>query len=290
MTDWSWFFADDWKVSPNLTLNPACVTMSTAFRPRGTASSRSYDYPAALATGNVQDGFVFASNFDPESVPGAAGLELHIAEQQEQSSRPDYNNFMPRVELRVVPLPDTKVVIRGGYGIFYERITGAFANSLRQGPPFFRELQLNDAGNWNTIPNDVPTFPVPDMSVGIRRRRADSGGDNDPDTEFEAFETQMVSPDLVDAVPAPVELHHAVGVPAELVARGGLRRQQGQQAPAVGEHAIRRWTSMRSASCRAPAFPAADSRGNYYDIDDDEFVNLDTPPPGCDRRTIRAIA
>ena len=36
----------------------------------------SYDYPAALATGRVQDGFVFASNFKEESVAGAAGLGL----------------------------------------------------------------------------------------------------------------------------------------------------------------------------------------------------------------------
>ena len=31
--------------------------------------------------------------------------------------------------------------------MFYERTTGGFANSLRQAPPFFRELQLNNLGD-----------------------------------------------------------------------------------------------------------------------------------------------
>ena len=30
-----------------------------------------------------------------------------------------------------------------------------------------------------------------------------------------------------------------------------------------------------------PGVPGGGFTGNYYDIDDDEFVNLDTPPPGC---------
>ena len=45
-----------------------------------------FDYPAALETGMVQDGFVFASNFDPNSVPGAAGSEPEDGGHQEHHS------------------------------------------------------------------------------------------------------------------------------------------------------------------------------------------------------------
>ncbi len=55
-----------------------------------------YDFPAALATGNVQDGFVFASNFDPNTVPGAAGLNLNISSRK-SIVPPDYSNLAPRV-------------------------------------------------------------------------------------------------------------------------------------------------------------------------------------------------
>ena len=120
-------------------------------------------------------------------------------------------------------------------GLFYERITGAFANSLRQGPPFFRELQLNDAGDWNTIPNDVPTFPVPNMRVAFDDGEPILVGDNDPDTEFEAFETQMVSPDLVTPFLHQWNFTTQWEFRPNWMIEVGLRRQQGQQALAVGE-------------------------------------------------------
>ena len=158
MTDWSWFLADDWKVTSSLTLNLGMRHDYYGFPSEQNGFLALYDFPAALATGNLQDGFVFASNFDPGSVPGAAGLDLNISSRK--SIVPgDYNNFAPRASFAWNPLAGREVVLRGGYGLFFERSTGAFANSLRQGPPFFRELQLNDAGNWNTVPRDVPTFP-----------------------------------------------------------------------------------------------------------------------------------
>src|SRR5262245_5550964 len=149
MTDWGWFVADDFKVSSNLTLNLGLRQDYYGFPSEKNGFLALYDFPAALATGNVQDGFVFASNFDPNSVPGAAGLDLVKADSKSIVD-PDFNNLMPRVSAAWSPFANKDIVLRGGYGLFHERVTGAFANSLRQGPPFFRELQLNDAGNWNT--------------------------------------------------------------------------------------------------------------------------------------------
>ncbi len=83
MTDWSWFIADDWRLSPNLTLNLGVRHDYYGFPSEKNGFLALYDFPAALATGNVQDGFVFASNFDPTSVPGAAGLDLKISEPHE---------------------------------------------------------------------------------------------------------------------------------------------------------------------------------------------------------------
>jgi hypothetical protein len=279
MTDWSWFIADDWRLSQNLTLNLGVRHDYYGFPSEKNGFLALYDFPAALATGNVQDGFVFASNFDPSSVPGAAGLDLTISDRQ-SIVQPDYNNIMPRVSMAWQPLGDRNVVVRGGYGMFYERVTGAFANSLRQGPPFFRELQLNDAGDWNTVPNDVPTFPVPGMSVGFDDGEPILVGDNDPGNEFEAFETQMVSTDLVTPF-----LHQW-----NLTSQWEFRPNWMLEVGYVGSKGSKllQWANMNQALdvdavglLRRRGVPGGGFTGNYYDIVDDEFVNLDTPPPGC---------
>ena len=279
MTDWSWFVADDWKLTSNLTLNLGVRHDVYGFPSERDGFLALYDFPAAVATGNVQDGFLFASNFDPSSVPGAAGLDLNIS-SRESIVPLDYNNFMPRVSVAWLPFAGKEVVFRGGYGLFYERITGAFANSLRQGPPFFRELQLNDAGDWNTIPNDVPTFPVPNMRVAFDDGEPILVGDNDPDTEFEAFETQMVSPDLVTPYLHQWNFTTQWEFRPNWLIEVGYVGSQGSK--------LLQWANLNQAIdvdavglLARPGAPGGGFTGNYYDIDDDEFVNLDTPPPGC---------
>ena len=79
---------------------------------------------------------------------------------------------MPRVGLAWTPFERRNVVLRGGYGVFYERTTGGFANSLRQAPPFFRELQLNNLGDWNVVPRDIPGAADSGVSDRLRRQRA----------------------------------------------------------------------------------------------------------------------
>ena len=279
MTDWSWFLADDWKLTSNLTLNVGVRHDFYGFPSEQNGFLALYDFPAALATGNVQDGFVFASNFDPTAVPGAAGLNLNISSRKSIVPS-DYNNLAPRIGFAWQPSSSGDVVVRGGWGLFYERVTGAFANSLRQGPPFFRELQLNDAGNWNTIPNDVPTFPVPNMRVGFDDGEPILVGDNDPDTEFEAFETQMVSSDLLTPY-----MHQW-----NLTTQWEFRPNWLLEAGYVGSKGSKllQWANLNQAIdvetvglLRRPGVPGGGFTGNYFEVDDDEFVTRDTPPAGC---------
>jgi hypothetical protein len=279
MTDWSWFIADDWRVSPRLTLNLGLRHDVYGFPSEQNGFLALYDFPAALATGNVQDGFVFASNFDPASVPGAADLDLTIS-SRDSIVAADYNNLAPRMTFAWLPAAGREFVVRGGYGLFFERMTGAFANSLRQGPPFFRELQLDDAGNWNTIPNDVPTFPVPDMSVGFDDGEPILVAAHDPDAEFEAFETQMVSTTLVTPY-----LHQW-----NLTTQWEFRPNWLVEIGYVGSKGSKllQWANMNQAQdvdgtgfLARPGVPGGGFTGNYFTVEDDEFINLVSPPPGC---------
>ena len=281
MNDVNAFIAEDWKLTSNLTLNLGVRWEYFGFPSEKNGLLAVFDYPAALATGNVQDGFVFASNFNPNSVPGASGLSLTTADSK--SIIPgDYNNVMPRVGFAWTPTEGRNFVLRGGYGLFYERTTGGFANSLRQAPPFFRELQLNNLGSYNVLPRDIPALPIPSFSIAFDDSEPLLVGSNDPDNEFEALETQMISPDLETpsmqqwSVNTQWEVRNNWLVEVGYIGSKGdnllqfINQNQAFDIDAIGGFLPR------------PGVPGGGFTGNYYDPDEDEFVNLKTPPPSCD--------
>jgi Carboxypeptidase regulatory-like domain len=280
MTDWSWFVADDWKVTPKLTLNVGVRHEFFGYPSEVNGLITVFDFPAALATGNIQNGFTFPSNFKPGSIAGAAGLNLRTADSK--SIIPgDYNNIMPRFGFAWSPFEGNKLILRGGYGIFFERTTGAFANSLRQAAPFFRESQLNDLGDWNTIPRDLPVFPIPSFSVGFDDGEPILVGSNDPDNEFEAFETQMISPDLATPYIQQWNLNAQWEFKPNWLIEIGYVGSKGTKLLQLANQ-NQAFDIDRVGLLRRAGVPGGGFTGNFYQIDDDTFVNLKTPPAGCD--------
>ena len=280
MSDWNWFLADDWKVTRSLTLNIGIRHEIFGYPSEVNGFMVTYDYPAALATGMVQDGFLFASNFDENSVPGAAGLGLKKSDSKSIIPS-DYNNFMPRFGFAWSPFGSGKFVIRGGYGMFYERITSGFANSLRQSPPFFRELQLNNLGNWNTYPRDTGSLPLPPMQIGFDDGEPILVSTLDPGTEFEAFETQMIPPGLA----TPYTQQWTLNTQWE------FRTNWLFELGYVGTKGTKLLTAINANQpldidtvgfLPRPGVPGGGFIGNYYTIVNDQFVNLRTPPSACD--------
>ena len=90
----SGFFEDDWKVTPQLTLN----------------LGMRYDFATPALNGKNQ-----MANFDPDAgalvFAGDSGLKTRSLVD------PNYTNFGPRVG--IAWSPDQKTVVRGGYGIYY---------------------------------------------------------------------------------------------------------------------------------------------------------------------------
>ena len=279
MSDWNWFVADDWKVTPHLTLNFGIRHEVFGFPYEVNGFLVNYDYPAALATGLVQDGFLFASNFDENSVPGAAGLGLKKADSKSIIPS-DYNNFMPRFGFAWSPWGSNKLVLRGGYGMFYERITGGFANSLRQSPPFFRELQLNNEGDWNSFPEDIGSLPIPPMLIGFDDGEPILVTALDPENEFEALETQMVPPGL--ATPYTQQWN--------LTTQWEFKPNWLFEVGYVGTKGTKLLQAINSNQpldidtigfLPRPGVPGGGFFGNYFTVDDDDnFVNTLTPT--CD--------
>jgi hypothetical protein len=280
MTDWNWFIADDWKVTPRLTFNVGVRQEYFGFPSEVNGLITVFDFPAALATGNIQDGFVFPSNFNPNSIAGATGLNLRKANGK--SIIPgDYNNIMPRFGFAWSPSASKPIVLRGGYGIFYERTTGAFANSLRQAAPFFREAQLDDLGDWNIVPRDIPVFPIPSFRVGFDDGEPILVGSNDPDNEFEAFETQMISPDLATPYIQQWNLNVQWEVKSNWMIEIGYVGTKGTKLLQIA-NLNQAFDIDKAGFLPRSGVPGGGFTGNFYTIEDDEFVNLKTPSPGCD--------
>lgn len=140
-TEWSFFVQDDWKVSPNLTLNLGLR----------------YDiFPSWREANGRMSNFLLASN----TIVKAAGENDRLIDT-------DYNNFGPRFGFAYRFGPDSRMVFRGGYGVFYA-LEGTDYPPLIRNSPFTSTVNFDEfAGNPGTfsLKTGPPVAPVQDPPV-----------------------------------------------------------------------------------------------------------------------------
>ncbi len=116
--DYAFFVQDDWKVRPNLTLNLGLR----------------YEYfPPIKDDLNRQSNIIFGPN-------GLVDAKVQVVDQL---FKPDKNNFGPQIGFAYSPgLFKEKAVIRGGFGIGYNRIPSVVFINSRGNPPFFSRFGI----------------------------------------------------------------------------------------------------------------------------------------------------
>jgi len=115
---YGWFVQDDWKVRPNLTLNLGLRW--------------EYFSPPSEVNGTLSNLFF-----------GSQDLTNATVRLTSQFYRPAYRNFAPRLGFAWSPLSGNhNLVVRGGFGIFYDRIPEALFGNATRNPPLFAALGI----------------------------------------------------------------------------------------------------------------------------------------------------
>jgi hypothetical protein len=148
MKDLSLFVQDDWRVRKGLTIN-AGVRYDLFGNPTDVQGRMGnyYTEDAAKALG-LKPGFYvdekspfFQPDFDPLQIgivvePGVGfNLDQVYKAPWRSTIKTDYNNIAPRIGFAWQLSP--KLVVRSGYGIFFERVSGAIKSDLQLSAPFF---------------------------------------------------------------------------------------------------------------------------------------------------------
>jgi hypothetical protein len=146
--DLSWFIADDWKITRSFTLNLGVRWDWFGWPVEANGFLGNFD-AATANTETLDGGFLVPSNV---GTTGISNIDTTVAATVRASTSStlldqDLNNFQPRIGFAWQPFGLQRTVIRGGYGIFFDRPSAAFINTVFSNYPFLREIEV-------TFPSD----------------------------------------------------------------------------------------------------------------------------------------
>lgn len=141
--DLSFYVSDDWKFSDRLTLNLGLRWDWFGLPTEKNGRFANFDFSRVTDPNDIRSGFILASN---ATETGFNAIDASLptiarADSKHTLNGQDLNNFAPRVGFAFKPFKSDKTVIRGGYGIFYDRPSAAFINTVYSNYPFFREIE-----------------------------------------------------------------------------------------------------------------------------------------------------
>ena len=162
--DFNAFIADDWHLSRSLTMNLGVRYEFFGLPEEVDGRIGNVDFDAISNFENPVNAFIVPKNV---KTTGFAALDSAIGASEKANNNhtlkgQDWNNVAPRLGLAWSP-GDQRMVVRGGYGIFFDRPSAAFINTVFSNYPFLREQEVTFPGSavplngaWS---QQDPTFP-----------------------------------------------------------------------------------------------------------------------------------
>jgi hypothetical protein len=166
MQDASWFLTDDWRVSDRLSLSAGLRWDWFGWPYERNGYIGNFDPALVTDTSNPINAIIVPSNirstpFDAVNAGIAAVTKVNT---KHTLNGQDLNNFAPRLGFAYGAAD--RHVVRGGYGIFYDRPSAAFMNTVFSNYPILREVeitvpsrQVQMADAWST--NVINGEPMP---------------------------------------------------------------------------------------------------------------------------------
>jgi hypothetical protein len=144
MNDVSAYVATDYKATKRLTLNAGFRWDWFGWPTETTGRIGNFDFEALTNTENPVAQFLVPDNVKTTgfaAIDGAITTSVR-ADNGHTLKGQDLNNFAPRIGFAFSPFDSNKLVIRGGYGIFFDRPSTAFINTIFSNYPFLREVEV----------------------------------------------------------------------------------------------------------------------------------------------------
>jgi hypothetical protein len=161
--DASWYVADDFKLSQRLNFNLGLRWEWFGWPEEVDGRIGNFDPSLVTDFNNPLSGFLVPSNVRNT---GFTAVDAAIAASTKVNNKhtlngQDFNNFGPRFGFAWSP--NDRLVVRGGYGVFFDRPSAAFINTIFSNYPFLRESEVTfPAGNVPLVTawsQQDPNFP-----------------------------------------------------------------------------------------------------------------------------------
>jgi hypothetical protein len=172
--DLGFFVTDDWKVNRKLTLSLGLRYELFMWPTEKNGRIGNFDLSSfegcftptggtAEMCNNPTRGFIVPSNVQLTGNPVVDGAinATNVVNNKHTLAGQDLNNFAPRFGLAYSV--NDKFVVRGGYGLFYDRPSAAFINTVFSNYPFLREVEITvPSGNvpiataFSNTPTTIP--------------------------------------------------------------------------------------------------------------------------------------
>lgn len=188
--DFSGYFTTDWKVSRRLTFNVGVRYELFMYPTEKDGRIGNFDLssfePCFTRTGgsaaicdNPTRGFIVPRNVRLTNNPVVDGAiqATNVVNNKHTLNKQDTNNFAPRFGM-AYSVTD-KLVFRGGFGMFYDRPSASFINTIFSNYPFLREVEITVPSGNVPIPTAFSSTPtnIP-LNAWLPFRILRSGGAN----------------------------------------------------------------------------------------------------------------